>query len=208
MASFYTYYCLALLICSIHSNLCNEFNCLKYLSLFEGTAHTALKILKSLNALLVSLTLISILSFYIFILPSFSKSPKFFHNLILKSPLHLLKTLNYFFRKILFRLRIFVEHEHCRKVKNEAPPSLLIASFFLSLYRSTKAILASSPIISSHLNVHEAFYILKSSKTLVNDFSSLPSTPVNGSFKLFFTGFNFLCIYLFYLRSVYMHAYC
>ena len=68
-------------------------------------------------------------------------------------------------------------NEHLHKVKNEEIYSSFIVSHCWSYnhyFDFTKVSIISSPISTSHLNSHEAFYTLKNSNNFVNDFFYVP----------------------------------
>ena len=76
-------------------------------------------------------------------------------------------------------------NEHRGKVRNQEISSSSIASHCWSnnhCFDFPNANIISSPISPSHLDFYEAFYILKNSKNLVNDFSSTPT--ISAAWKL------------------------
>ena len=75
--------------------------------------------------------------------------------------------------------------KHRCKVKNEEIYTSSIAShcwFYNHYFDFTEAYIVSSPISTSHLNLYEAFYILKNSNNLVKNVSSTPS--ISDAWKL------------------------
>ena len=141
---------------------------------------------RSQNTLSVIMTHVSILLFCLFILRSLSKFLKSFHVLASKCLLNLLTKLNSLVLKISFLLRaemksFFILYsscnlgyigktrrrpiarldEHRRKVKHEEIYSSFIISHWWSYnyyFNFTKVCIVSSPISTSHLNFHKAFY--------------------------------------------------
>ena len=148
------------------------------------------------NPLFVPLTFDSIMSFCLSVFSTISKSLKFFHNLVSRSPLNPLIKLNSLLLKILFFLRIGKESilflvllvilvimakqrdgwktrvdKHRRKMKRVIASQLLLIAGLQNHYFSFNKVTHVSSISSSHFNFHEAFYTLENSNNLINDFS-------------------------------------
>ena len=103
--------------------------------------------------------------------------------------------------------------EHHHKVKNEEIYSSSITSHCWSynhFFDFTKANIMPSPISTSHLNFYEAFYSLKNSNNLINDFSFILSFSETWKIaclifcNYFYFFYLFIFIYYIYVLFIYL----